>query len=157
MAKVHRIQVTIGGYKGHGTTLIAGLDTGTGILVVMKQHKYSEKLIKSDMTMITNMDLDDADTVFTDKDIKSAVESYFTRCAQSTIVIKDEARRFTPDSKVETDTVTTTGRTYRISPDIDNGQMAVLALCAFVDKQKGVGGTIEALNELDSMYRILSI
>lgn len=44
-----------------------------------------------------------------------------------------------------------------MAPDIAAGQVAVLAMVAFVDAQSTIGAITDMLSDLDDLYQVISI
>lgn len=151
-----RIQANIAGY-GETITLVGVLDDETGVLVVMKKVPYSEKRLKDDFALVTNADLPEYDFRFTDEHIGPAIRSYFNRSSQGSIDISDELARYRPDNRIEKDKVDERGPSYRISPEIDGGQFAILAMTAFVDCQQGIATAMGAMDEMAELYDVVTI
>jgi hypothetical protein len=151
-----KIIASIAGFTGSPTTLAAFFDSETNVIAVAKQIEFREERPEG-YGMVTNLDLDAVDFKFTDKVMQDAIRSYYTRKAQGTLDIVDALQRFHPDNRIEQDEIGETGRRFRISPDIDNGQIAVLAICAFVDTQSSIRGALDAMNDLNEFYGIMTI
>lgn len=151
-----KVQVTIAGFMGQPVTLACVIDDETGVLTVGKQVAYNEDRIEG-FAVVSNLDLADCDYLFTDKHLRGAIRSYFSRSGQDTIAIVPALARYQPDNKIERDAVDETGPRYRISPDIDNGQIAVLAAVAYADAQRPISAAMDAMQELSDFYSITTI
>lgn len=152
-----KIQSTIAGFSGEPITMVGNLDEKTGVLVVVKAVKFREERIAPDFALVSNLDLPELDFLFTDKLLRETIRSYYTRKAQLTLDIMTEASRFQPDNKIEQESVDEGGRRYRIAPDIQNGQMAILAMVAIVQAQSHVESAISMANEMADFYSVISI
>lgn len=149
------IQVTIAGFQGGPITLLAFHDPETGVLAVAKQtQRHNEKRVKEGFALVANLDLEDLDFRFSDDMMRDAIRDYFTMKAQGTITLESSVSRYQPDNKIEADQVDERGRKYRVSGDIDNGQVGILALVAFIQKQRPMQGAIDAMKDLADFYRI---
>lgn len=151
-----KIMASVSGFTGSPVTLLALLDDDTGVLAISKPVKYREDRIAPDFAFVTNMPLDDCDFRFTDDLMRDAIRSYFALSAQGVVTISNEAQRYQPDNRIERDSIDERGPKYRVSPDLDNGQAAVLALVAFTEHQRNVGAAIAAADELDE-YSFVSV
>lgn len=159
------IQVSIGGFAAQATTIIGQLNERTGVLVLVKEVKYRETRIpqKSEQdpvfALVSNLDLPDLDFRFEDTHVRDAIRSYFTRKSQMTLdIVPDQGlQRHMPDMKIEMEKVDEGGRRYRVAPDITNGQIAILAAVAFVDRQQALPAAISMADELADFYRVQSI
>lgn len=152
-----RILTVISGYQGPPIALASVLDESTGVLVIAKQLSYREDRPAPDMAVVSNLDLKACDFLYTDARLRDSIRAYFARRGQGTLEIESILGRYMPDNKIEQDGVDESGRKFRISPDIDNGQIAVLATVAFVEAQKPIAHSISAMDELADFYRITSI
>lgn len=152
-----RIITIISGFQGQAVALASVLDEKTGVLVVAKQLAYREDRPKPDMALVSNLDLQSCDFLFSDKHLRDAIRSYFTRRSQGMLEIDSALGRYLPDNRIEQDGVDESGRKFKISPDIDNGQIAVLATVAFIEAQKPISAAIDMANELSDFYRITTI
>lgn len=151
-----KIQSTIAGFKGERKTVLGNLDERTGVIVMAREVKYTEKRMAPDIAVVSNLDLEDIDFRFTDKHIGEAIRVYYTRKAQLTLDVLNEIQNFDPGNMIEPDAVDEGGRRYRISPDITNGQMSVLAAVAFVEHQAGFKAAVSMADEIADFYRVQS-
>jgi hypothetical protein len=151
-----KIQATIAGFKGERKTVLGNLVERTGVLIMAREVKYTEKRLAPDIAIVSNLDLADIDFRFTDKHIGEAIRVYYTRKAHLTLDVLNEIQNFDPGNMIEPDAVDEGGRRYRISPDITNGQVSVLAAVAFVEHQTGFKEAIGMANELSEFYRVQS-
>lgn len=151
-----KLQVAISGFMGQATVLLCVIDDDTGVLTIGKQAPFTEER-KEGFALVTNLDLPDYDFEFTDKHLSDAIRSYFSRAGQDMVAFAPSLTRYQPDNRIEKDTVDESGPRYRISPDIDNGQIAVLAAVAFATKQKPISAAAEMMNELSQLYAITTI
>lgn len=151
-----KVQVNITGFQGPAITLLCVIDDDTGVLTVGKQAEYTEKRMKG-FALAANMDLPDCDFMFTDKHLRDAIRSYFSRVGQDTVAVVPALARYLPDNRIEKDAVDESGPRYRISPDVDNGQIGVLAAVAFADAQRPIGAAMSAMQELSEFYSITTI
>ena len=152
-----RIQAVIGSYRDAPTTLLGLLDENTGVLVIAKQVPYGEEKLAPDMALVSNLDLESRDWRFTDDHIQEAIIRFFTRSAQGTISIPRDLTRIDPTSKIEMDNIDVTGRKYRLSPDIANAQIAVLAMVAYADKYSGISAALTAADEMLDIFKAFSV
>lgn len=152
-----KIQSTIAGFAGQPVSLVASLDKKTGVIVVVKEIKFREERAKEDFVLVSNLDLPSLDLRFSDDLIRDSIRAYFTRKAQITLDLHDAVKRFAPDQKIEQDAVDEGGRRYRLSPDIQNGQVAILAIVALVEHQSGFSPAVNFANEMAEFYRVESI
>lgn len=151
-----RIQCNIGGFQGGAVTILATL-SDENMLVVAKQYTpFTQSRIKEEWALIGNTG-DDLDYTFTDKDFSDSIQAFFERKATDTIAIVDELQRFSPDNRLELDKVAESGRTYRLDQSIDNGQIAVLVLSLFAQKQARIKFANDLFDDIDDLYSITTI
>ena len=94
------------------------------------------------------------DARFTDENIMDAVKLYQSMQASGKLKIDATLQRLNPSAAIEDDGLDLRGRMFRMLPDISNGQVAVLALCWFADKQRQINN-IEA--DFDELFSIQTI
>lgn len=152
-----KLQVSIAGYAGNPVTLVGIYDDDNGVLVIAKQVAYREGKAGEDFALVSNLDLAETDYKFVEDDLKTAIQSYFTMKAQGMVDIVEGLQRFQPDNRIESDAIDAAGRKYRISPDIDCGQIGVLAMVCYVAKQRGIFSAIDAAKELADFTQIMTI
>lgn len=151
-----KIVCSIAGYQGPATSLACSYVEDDGVLVVLKQIEYREARPEG-FAMVSNLDLPALDFRFTEEHLKTAIQTYYTRMAQGLIDIDDAVVRYRPDNRIESSEITPMGRAYRIAPEIDNGQIGILAVCAFLDAQRGVAAAISMAADLADLYTVTSI
>lgn len=139
------ILCTIGGFQGQPVTLAGSYEDG--LLIVAKQLKYREDKPSPEFAMVSNLDLPDIDYRFTDAHFADAIRAYYAWRAQQNLDLVDALSRYSPDNRIESDRVDETGRKYRINPDIDNGQIAVLAMVSYAQRQSGIGSAVDMAKE----------
>lgn len=152
-----RIVTIISGFSGQALTLASVFDEKTGVLVISKQLAYREDRPKPDFAIVSNLDLPACDFTFTEKHLREAIRSYFTRRSQGMLEIDSALGRYLPDNRIEQDGVDEGGRKFRIAPEIDNGQIAVLATVAFIEAQRPISAAINMADELADFYRVMTI
>lgn len=152
-----KLQATIAGYAGNPATLVGMFDDETGVLVVAKQIKYRETRAGDDFVLVSNLELPSVDVRFGDADLKEAIQCYFTMRSQGVLDIVDELQRYQPDNRIESDAIDAQGRKYRISSEIDNGQLAVLALVCALNAQRPIRSAMSAADELADFYSVQTI
>lgn len=153
-----KILISICGYKGENTSLAALYDEDESVLVVQKRlSAYREDRPADDFALVSNIDLPQADFQFKDEMLADAIRAYYMMTAQGALVIESSLQRYQPDNRIDEDRIDENGRKYRVSPDIDNGQIGVLAAVAFIESQRGVCSALSAAQELAEDFRILTI
>ena len=151
------IQVSIAGFADQPCTLIGVLDEQTGVLVIAKSIPFRENRADESMAFIANIDTKDLDWRFSDDHLRAGIGRYFARKDQDLLAIQDSVTRFIPDSRLEMDGVDEKGRNYRIASDITNGQIAVLAMVAYADRQTTMADCQSFCEQLSDIYKPFSI
>lgn len=151
-----KIQCTIAGFSGQPSTIIGNLDENTGVLVMVKEVTYREERIAPDFALVSNLDLKELDFRFDDKHLSDAIRSFYTRKAQMTLDIMTGLQRYDPESRIEREAVDESGRRYRVAPDIQNGQVAILAAVSLVEHSGNFSAAKEMADELIDLYRVQS-
>lgn len=154
-----KFSVSISGYGATGSesvTILCLFDEGTGVLVAGKSIGFSEIRLEG-FAMVTNLQLPERDFLFTDEHLRGAIREYYARSGQGLIDVADELSRWIPDNKIELLGVDERGPKYQLSPDIGNGEVAILAAVAFVLAQEPITGALGAMEEFNELYKITSI
>lgn len=152
-----KLQVSIAGYSGLPITLFGVIDDDTGVLVVAKQaQSFMEEKAAPDLALVSNLDLDDCDFKFSEDDLRSAIRDYFNGRSQGVIDLVDAVGRYDPHNRIERQGMDANGPKYAVSPDVDNGQIGVLALTCYWKRQQDIGSAMRAASEL-SEYAIQTI
>lgn len=152
-----KIMVTVAGYGGAGSppiTLAATLDDATAVMTVLKEIKYRDKPDKG-YAFVTNLKLEAYDCLFTEEHLQGAILSYRESQGLGSFVMHDDMMRHRP--RIETDGIDPKGQKYRLPGDINNGEIAVLALAYFQSRQRSVGAVSGQMERITHMYDFLSI
>ena len=134
-----RLQASIGGLAAGGQmgaeTVLGEIDVSTGVLLIdaaaTVRPGHTEVRRKGCAVLTNNAGADDRDSLFTDADIRDAINDYFGFAGRGLLVLDDAVARLNPATKIEADGLDEHGRKYRIAQDMSNGQLAVIALCWF--------------------------
>ena len=147
--------VSISGYGQNGAepvTLRCFHDVETDFLVIdTKAPEFAESRPEG-FALVTNLELQTRDFLFSNDHIRDAIRDYFARDGQGLIDIEDELNRYRPDSKIERDGIDERGPKFRLSPDIGNGEVAVLAAVAFITGQGSIIGAMDAMSDFTKLY-----
>lgn len=152
-----KIMVSIGGYGAAGTepvTLTAFKNNALGVLVILEKVTYREAADEG-FAFVTNMRLKNYDCLFKEEHLADAITAYKEGEGMLTIILADEVARYRP--KIETDGVDTQGQKYRLGSEIDNAQIAVLALAHFMSRQRGIESLGRMSDDIARLYQITSI
>lgn len=144
------IRVNIAGYSGQAVTLFGAYDHINDMLLVNSDTDYNqaddEKFLK-----VTNQERDPyRDLLVSDDDLNDAINAFFEMEGMKLLHMEERVKRFNPASKIERDGVDAVGVRYRISPDITNGQLAVMYCCLAAVRQRAVADSIELMGEFSA-------
>lgn len=130
-----KIQTTIIGFDNKPVTVFSAYDPDSKIMVVSRIEAYQLKR-KPEFMVITNDSNLDRDSLFSESDLKPAINAYFSMRGgvssdgkSARIVYSDKAIRATPS--IETDGYDESGVKYRISDGVTCSQIAVLATALY--------------------------
>lgn len=156
MSEVVKFQVSIAGYSGVATTLHCVILAADNVLVIAEEHPLEEER-REGFGMVTNLDLPAVDYRFSDKLMRDSIISFFVRDSQQTLDLVDKLARHAPHNAITNDGYDDNGPRYRINPDITNGQMAVLAACAFADVQSPISKAMAMMDDITALYQLTTI
>lgn len=153
-----KIQCSIIGFDNHPATVFSVYEPESKVLAVARIEAYQRKRQKGFM-VITNDTGIDRDSLFTEQDLKPAINAYFSMIGgvaidgkSSRLKFSDTAVRSTPT--IEKDGVDESGTKYRISEGVTCSQIAVLATSLYCGTR---AESIEsALNFMDDLAVDLS-
>lgn len=142
------IRANIAGYGGNAVSIYCAYDTDSDILAVSREGEYEDS-DRPSFLKISNQNRDKAfDALFTEELTRSAINAFFELDALKLLAISPKAQRCNPLNKIERDGMDEGGMKYRISPDVTNAQVAVLAASWYVNTQRGVSAVREFAEEM---------
>ncbi|MFJ3487137.1 hypothetical protein ACIPL1_27515 [Pseudomonas sp. NPDC090202] len=147
-----KIMASISGYAGEPVTLLAFLDPANGILAIAKKAPTFRDKADEGYAFITNRRTESYDCLFTEEHMADAIRAYLMGEGSETIKVGDSAARYKP--RIETDGVTDTGQKYRLHPGLSNGEVAVLALAHFQQRQGAISNASDAMDEMYDLFMI---
>lgn len=158
------LQATIGGMSAASPevyTLLGQLDRISGVLLVDAAVRVKpgtpERRIGGSAAVTNNTETQDRDALFTEADIRDAINAYMDFAGRGLLVLAESVSRFNPQSALETDGLDSHGRKYRISPEMNNGRLAVLALCWYAFRQSNIGATMAQQDDYADLFDITTI
>ena len=155
-ADVIKFQSSIAGYNGPAVTLICALVNEDGVLVIADDSALQEQR-KEGFGVVSNVDLPSVDFRFTDDKLRDAIIAFYARDSQDTIDLDSKLARHSPSQSITTDGIDERGPRFRLNADITNGQIAVLAACAFCAQQTPVSSALSMMGEMTELYRAFTI
>lgn len=145
------MRINVAGYFGRPVSVFAAYSPGTDILLVSREGEY-ETAERPSFLHITNQFRDEHhDAVFTEHDLKEAIGAYFELDALRLLTLGPKVQRLSPDSKIERMGVDERGMNYRIAPDINCAQMAVMVACLFANRQRHVDAAQDVADVLTAI------
>ncbi|MCK2122114.1 hypothetical protein [Pseudomonas sp. PNPG3] len=123
-------------------------------MAIIKQIEEAKYSRQEGMAFVTNLRLQAYDSLFKEEHLSDAVRSYKEMVGQGLLAFSEKATRFTP--RIETDGIDEKGQQYRLDQNIDNAQMAVLAIVHFVDRQHAITATADLSARMAKLYDIMS-
>jgi hypothetical protein len=153
------LQVTIGGLSANsneaGRTLLGALDTNVGLLMIDMERDVKPGMPEVRMpgcaVATNNSRAPDYDALFTEEDIRDAINDYFGFTGRGLLSLQPATARFDPASAIEPDGLDERGRKYRIGQGMTNGQMAVIAMCWFAMRQETMALQGDRFEELQAL------
>lgn len=139
-----KIMASVSGYTGESVTLVGLIDPATGVLAIAKGVTFRE-VGDEGFAFVTNVRSDAYDCLFSEEQWAQAIRDYVIAEGSQTLAIADAAARFKP--RLETDGVDEKGQKYRLPDDLHNGEIAVLAMVHFQQRQRALGVADDAMDE----------
>lgn len=143
------IQANATGFGGRASSLFSAYDGAAMVLAIsVSANEFRPERFK-DSVLITNVVASERDSLFTERDIKEAINAYYS--LKNGVAADGESPRLTfgdraanadPASSIERDGVDTNGFKYRISESISNAQIATLMTCWYVIKIAGLADDV---------------
>lgn len=152
-----KLQANIEGFNGKPTSLFGVIDTDTGVLNIVMAAKVRQSK-KDGCVLISNALKAECDFTFNESVFKDAISSYY-RLKRGVandnltplLIISPKVGSSDPSSAIELNGVSDSGMDYRISAEISNLQLAVLAMCLYVEKSRTVDECFVMFDELQSL------
>jgi hypothetical protein len=155
------IQTTIVGYGGKPCSLFSAYDEDSQVLVVSVEAEYRRQ--RRDGCLVITNDTDiERDSMFTEEDLKDAINAYFSLHAgvaidgkSSKLVFADKAARANPANSIEKDGMDSSGQKFRISENITCAQIAALATCWHAASRSGtVNKMLEMIDDINAVQAL---
>lgn len=143
-----RIQASIIGYAGKPATVLATFVDG--VVFVAKSVKHRAERV-SDSVLISNAELPALEFRLVEADLGKAIEAFSHLRSSGCLSMADTVQACDPSGAIEQDGITETGRKMRISPDIKNEQIAVLAIALYASRAATNNKVMNMLDELENI------
>lgn len=145
------IQAEVSGYQGRAANLLGALDTESGLLIVAKELAAGERT--EGATVISNDPrAERRDGLFTEDRLTDAIRLYFRATATDMVELHEGMSKHDPAHKIQRDGVGEGGTKYQLSPEVTNGNVAVLALIEAADKTYKAQAASDFSGELASLF-----
>ncbi|MEJ7804441.1 MAG: hypothetical protein WKG03_00755 [Telluria sp.] len=146
-----RIQAEISGYGGPAVNVLGALDPESGLLIVARELKLGERL--DDVLVVSNDPrAERRDRLFSEDDLQDAIRLFFRAQSTGMIELLPTVSKFEPAHKIESNGIDENGTKYRLSPDITNGNIAVLALTKLADATYRAQSATDFAEEMASLF-----
>ncbi len=146
-----RIQAEITGYGGRVANVLGALDMESGLFIVAKELAAAERV--EDAIVVSNDPrAERRDSLFDEDKLQNAIRLFFRAQATSMIELLPNVTKFDPSHKIEANGLDEKGSKYRLSPDVSNGNVAVLALMDAADRAYGAQAATEFSDELAGLF-----
>ena len=135
--------------KGYGKntdkplSLLAVMNIESSIIKVIKQAKFDKDDNSHKYSIITNdRYMDTREFLFEESHIQEAIRAYFE--FKDSLDLADGVMKYNPDNNaIQVAGINESGKDYVLSFDtINNGTMAILAICLFAKKQKSIENSL---------------
>lgn len=139
-----KVMASVSGYNGESVTLVGLIDPATGVLAIAKSVKFRE-VGDEGFAFVTNIRAEAYDCLFTEEHWAQAIRDFKIAEGSQTLAIAEAASRWVP--RLETDGVDEKGQKYRLPENLQNGEVAVLAMVHFQQRQKALTTADDAMDE----------
>lgn len=146
-----KIMASVTGYAGEPITLVALIDPASGVLAVVKRVEFREEA-EPGFAFVTNFRCDAYDCLFQEEHWEDAIREFVQGEGNAMVTIDDGVSRWSP--RIETDGVDEKGQKYRLREDLNNGEVAILGLVHFQQRQRGISRADQAMDEFFDLVMI---
>lgn len=151
------LQAEISGYKGPVVNLLAAVDAGgddaaaTGLVIVSQELAYGERtpgalVVCNDPRGVAR------DYLFDESKLAAAIDLYFRAESTGMVELLAAVQRHKPTSAVQATGLDAGGTRYQFSPDITNGQIAILAIMYAANNSLSIEETSAFAQEMADMF-----
>lgn len=145
-----KIQASIVGYHGEAVCVQSFWHEATRLLIIKQAAQYTEDRLDG-CAIVANSDVPGRDARFGEDVLAEAIEAFFVLNSQGQLVFEDGLDRVNPMNAIESDAITVNGKSYRLMPEISNGQVAVLATAWYAGKGRSIERALSFGDELFSL------
>lgn len=153
---VIRVQAIISGYQGQAVNLIGAMHTEKGLFIIAKEQALGERTDGA-LIVSNNARLDGRDRLFDEDKLQRAIRLYFSLKGQGLLELLPAVMKHDPGNRIEADGMNERGTRYRLSPEITNGSVAILAMLEAADLAQAADTTSETASDIVDMYDSLDV
>jgi hypothetical protein len=145
------LQAEINGYKGQAVNILAAVDGGTGLVIVSQEVAFGERtpgaLIVSNDPRAPSRDM-----LFDEGKLAGAIDRYFRADSTGMVELLASVQRHKPTNAIQVGGVDASGTRYQLSPEITNGQIAILAIMYAAGNTLSIEDTSEFAQDMADMF-----
>ncbi len=158
MAETLKIQANIQGFsKDKGITIFGALSLDTGVAVVAKEATFTNTAHDGFYVISSAKGQERRDLLFTVEELQQAIAAYIELDARGVLVIGDALARYNPQSKYDHDGFDEKGPKYRLSPDINSGHIAVMAIAMVAKRMVEAKPVAAGIDDVMDMYEAVGM
>lgn len=145
------LQAAITGYKGQAANLLAAVDGDSGLVIVSQEVAIGGRtpgalLVSNDPRAA------ERDMLFDEGKLAGAIERYFRAEATGMVELLAAVQRHKPTNQIQVAGIDASGTRYQLSPEITNGQVAVLAIMYAATNSLSIEETADFAQEMADMF-----
>lgn len=146
-----RIQAEITGYQGKAVSLLGALDTESGLFIVAKELQVGDRP-EGAIVVSNDPRSERRDSLFCEEKMQDAIRLFFRAQATGMVELLASMSKHDPAHRIEAGGLDEHGTKYRLSPDVSNGNVAVLALIHAADNAYKAQSVSDFSAELAEMF-----
>lgn len=155
MANITSLQASMIGYMGKPATVFGGYADDSGVLVVAVATDYRTERRPNHVVITNDPGIQDRDSFYKADSLKPAIAAYYTLKNGVATDGKSHALQFdaraanaNPSAVIESDGYDESGARYRLAEGVGNAHIAVLAMCLYVSKLRGMNDAIGMMDKI---------
>jgi hypothetical protein len=145
------LQAAINGYKGPAANVLAAVDGSTGLVIVSQDVPIGERTPGA-LLVSNDPRAPERDLLFDEEMLASAIERYFRADSMGMVELLAAVQRHTPKNTIQVVGIDASGTRYQLSPDVTNGQVAVLAIMYAASNSLAIEETADFAQEMADMF-----
>ena len=151
------IQASIVGYMGKPSSVFAGYSENDGIIVVAVATDLWRERRAGHVVITNDSAIQDRDLFYKADSLKPAIAAYYRLKNGTAMDGKSHALQFearaanaNPAAVIESDGYDESGARYRLAEGVGNAHIAVLSMCLYVAKLKGLNDAVGMMEKIGS-------